>query len=361
MKKFHSFGACLIVLGVFVIFGSLYWETIVVSSESLPKAVKVNHEKPIYLMFLDHVGIAFLSLGILGIILDLPNWQKYFQERLSEVVTQRKYLNTLSKDELIGLQTATLKAFFKVEDIDREGSLLSFFHSRIHDLIASPYRQGVASTVQAEHEPNTPYLRIQESMSYTCHRVGESIQGEITWMPQPEEFCVQNLKVTVGVPPKYVNSHKGTTYDYSALQKLKCGTGYKIPLSDYRDCDGLKVLIEANYLLIQDRFTTWTMTHPTKRFTFTASFPKDLTLIHELFGNIADSEVNVFLAAGLFSASCDDWVLPGSGLVIQFRPIPIPNGPNPESLRTEVESPKGEISKNPQTARQIPETVQTVC
>ena len=150
MYRFIIYGAGLGVLGVLVIVGSLYLETIVVAD--------ATGEKPLYLKVFDHIGIAFLSLGIVGIILDLPNWQKYFQERLGEVVTQRNYLNTLGNEELIALQTATLKAFFKVEDIDREGSLLNFFHSRIHKLIASPFRENIASILQIERDTDPTYL-----------------------------------------------------------------------------------------------------------------------------------------------------------------------------------------------------------
>jgi hypothetical protein len=89
----------------------------------------------------EHLGIAAIIFGLVGIIVDFPHWQKYFQERLAKTVIEREYLKTLNKPQLISLQTDTLKAFFEVDEIDREESFLDYFHAKIHGYIASPYRE----------------------------------------------------------------------------------------------------------------------------------------------------------------------------------------------------------------------------
>src|SRR6516225_3772973 len=57
------------------------------------------------LRLFEHLGVAAIVLGGVGIIIDFRHWQKYFQERLAETITGRNFLATLSKTELISLQT----------------------------------------------------------------------------------------------------------------------------------------------------------------------------------------------------------------------------------------------------------------
>jgi hypothetical protein len=329
MKRILVGGIGLALVGVLIIVFALYLEP-------SPSLAPTSHESSVVVKFLDHVGIAFLSLGILGIILDLPNWQKYFQERLAEVVTQRNYLRSLGKDELVGLQTATLKAFFEVEDIDREGSLLNYFHSRVQRVIAEPFRESLSFVVKYAKSQDANKLVVDESVSYTCRRVGGRIQKQISWMPEPEEYEVQSVAIKLEVPASHASAIEAASQnekpvkrddgslvfeiENKALEKYKKDEGYVFPLDKFKDCDGMRITVTSTYLISKDRFTTWTMSHPTKGCNFSASYPDELTIIHEALGNIADLDLEIVNRPGLFSVHCNTWMLPNSGFVFQLRP-----------------------------------------
>ena len=98
---------------------------------------------------------------------------------MAETVIGRKYLKTLSKPQLISLQTYTLKAFFELDGIDREESLLNYFHSKIQGYIGSPYREDTAAVISIRLDENEDSYIIEEGISYKCGKVGQSIQDEV--------------------------------------------------------------------------------------------------------------------------------------------------------------------------------------
>lgn len=287
--------------------------------------------------YLDHAGVACLSLGTLGVILDLPNWESYFHQRLADVVVERKFLRTLGSDELIQLQIQTLKAFFKVEDLDKEGLLLNYFTKRIQRQIAQPFREDANTTIVYKHDPeNSNLLLAEETARYTCRRVGLKLQEEVTWMPQPGEYKTQNIRIVLELPADEATKLKDSTI-LASLESVsndrrryvvpnameashKRGEGWCFPLSKFQDCDQLEITISATYTINRERFTSWTMAHPTRRFSLVASFPEDLDIWFETLGNISDVEIRAEKKVGLFSASYSEWVLPGSGVVFQFLP-----------------------------------------
>ncbi len=129
-KVFH-YCLVLICLGIIAGLSAVVWE------EAYPT---LPHGWALTRKLLDHLAIALFSVGLIAIIIEFRDWQEYFQKRIAETILQQSYLRMLDKDQLIALQTNTLKAFFQVEDLDRKDSFLEFFHSRIHKYIASPPR-----------------------------------------------------------------------------------------------------------------------------------------------------------------------------------------------------------------------------
>src|SRR2546429_652112 len=107
-----------------------------------------------------------IVLKTIGILLTL-----IFAGRL----IQRLRTRTGSKEELVQLQTQTLKAFFEVEELDREGSLLRYFHRRVQSDIAKPYRQGILTIIKYEMSADPMLFDVDETITYTCKKVGESI------------------------------------------------------------------------------------------------------------------------------------------------------------------------------------------
>jgi hypothetical protein len=73
------------------------------------------------------LSVALIGFAIFSLALDTIDWREYFAERLKEVVIESDYLQTLDSDTLRDIQTRLLKAQFKNQAIDKEGSFLNYF------------------------------------------------------------------------------------------------------------------------------------------------------------------------------------------------------------------------------------------
>ena len=98
------------------------------------------------LKFGDHLGIAVLSIGAIGLLLELPNMLGYFNKQIVDTITEEKYLKKFNDPELEKIQTKLMKAFFKTEDIDKEGSFFRYYRAKIQDFIGKPYREETTGT-----------------------------------------------------------------------------------------------------------------------------------------------------------------------------------------------------------------------
>src|ERR1700730_3162650 len=115
MKPAIRSGIFWIIVGVLLIFASLYFES------QLSEIVHPSHNPSFIgtcIKALDVVGVALLAIGALNILLETRDWRNYFAELLREIVVEQSYLNTLDKDKLTILQTNVLKALFRDQLID---------------------------------------------------------------------------------------------------------------------------------------------------------------------------------------------------------------------------------------------------
>ncbi|HEX9942476.1 MAG TPA: hypothetical protein VGG03_10695 [Thermoanaerobaculia bacterium] len=285
--------------------------------------------------FMEHMGIALISIGILGIIVDFRSWQKYFQARMAETIIQRDYLKTLSKPQLIDLQTDTLKAFFRVDDIDRKGSLLEFFHDKVHNYIGSPYRENIQAVLSiVPTEDGTGYV-VDDVVSYTCKKVGDYIQEEVRWLADADEIlALDEFKVQIRVPQNFFQSPEFKTrypsismpetfFDmkdnsHQRLIPAEKGHGYTLALSEFKQIDDLYVKVSVRYTIAAGRMITWKMTHPSKNVTGAVRFPSDSSIHVEVFG-FNREELNEELRPGLYTFNYGSWLLPYTGFAFDFR------------------------------------------
>jgi hypothetical protein len=316
-----AWGSLIILIGVLLILGMMLIE-VTVKPE--------RHEFIIHIGLVEHLVVSDIVLGCVGIMADFHHWQKYFQERLAETIIGRNYLKTLSKPQLISLQTDTLRAFFQVDEIDREESLLGYFLTKIQGYIASPYRldtSGIA-TVRLSEDKRT--FLVEETISYKCRKVGGSIQNEVSWVYSKdlikniEEFHIQ-LEIPEGLyqAPDFQARHPAisgiqTTYDMKVKDGSKLipdanGAGFTLPLDDYRDIDGLYVEVHVKYVVGCGWPFTWGMSHPSKNLTLTVNYPEDFDLEMNAFG-IQDDEYHEEKRKGLYVLRYDSWLLPSMGL-----------------------------------------------
>src|SRR5262249_13526494 len=153
MKSTTATGVALLILGLLAIFASLYFEALHLDpSHPIAEPTLIGTG----IKLLDVAGIGLIATGILNILIETRDWRDYFSRLLREIVIEQSYLDTLDKDKLTALQTNVLKALFRDQLIDREGSFLNYFHSNLHKYIAEPYREDVSSEISiTEHDPAT--------------------------------------------------------------------------------------------------------------------------------------------------------------------------------------------------------------
>jgi len=277
------------------------------------------------------LGTALVTLGIVGIIVSFKDWTDYFKERLSEIVISRNYLDKLTKDELIGLQISTLKSYYGVDDIDREGSFLFYFQNKMQAYIGSPYREDISTTINLTKLNDIEFL-VTDTITYKCRMVGGNIQEDIKWGAMKGEYSeVKSVDFFVKCPPQYHGTCKvkcgkikcGEFYKFDVEELEDLGgnlEGYKAKLTKFANIDHLFAKIVSVYVTKTDKISTWKMAHPTQNFNFTAHFPDNINIHVETFGmdQYTCHEVNEI---GVYNLRSDDWVLPYNGIAYNFYPV----------------------------------------
>lgn len=323
MNKPNSWGILIALIGLITVLLTIIFEEVIKPP---------THITIVSLKFFEHLGIALVILGLVGVIVDFDDWRKYFQERLAETIIKRDYLRNLDQPELLSLQTDTLKAFFQVDDIDRKGSFLEYFHTRIRDFIGSPYREDTHAIMTIDYTDSKDLLEVEDSITYKCRKVGDFIQENIKWFNLPDEVHeVLDFKVLIQIPKNFFQSPEFKTrypeatehpiifeMNNEKLEKADEGIGFKLSLGDYKEIDGLKVKMYARYRVKQDRFLVWKMTSPSNRLMLIFNYPPELEFSIESFG-IEPDDLEEESKKGFHSIKYDSWLLPNNGFIFQFR------------------------------------------
>jgi hypothetical protein len=334
MSKIVAFGMFAVTLGLLLIFCGLYCE----------EALKP--ERTIFLVglkLLDHIGIAAISIGLITMILELRDWQQYFQTRLVETILNRNYLETMSKDELIDLRTKTIEAFFKIKNLAKEGSFLQYFDDKIHNFIGGPYREDLEMHMAfSDPDAQGNLFTVHETLSYVCRKMGDHIQPEVNWgstLPY-EVAAINDFSIEIKVPqnffqspnfqtefPDFLNptnvykpaaAHAGVEEPNSVrVVPWEHGLGYRFPLAKFREIDGLYVKVVVKYTVPKDTLHTWTMSHCSKNVNVTLSFPDCYDIHVDNFGT-EEAVVDQTMFAGMYTFKYNSWLLPVTGIAFHL-------------------------------------------
>lgn len=325
MNQLFRYGYLLVVLGLLIIFIGLY-----IDGQFNP------HERFVVLVLklLDEAGIALFLAGTVGILLELPDWRDYFQRELAKIIVDQAYLNKMNNDQLIALQTNTLKAFFKTADIDRKDSLLHYYYSRIHQHIGSPYRESANDVINIRYRNGGDEVEVEETVSYRCRKVGGRIQANVRWLEtgavQIKQMQLTDHWVEIRVPsetfrsPTFAVTNKAVTaesrrFTRSEMPAFAGGEkiGFEMLLADYAGIDDLHVRSHVKYTMPVNMPFTWAMSHPTKGVLAVVNYPSDLELTSSLFG-LTDDQVSAEARPGFYQVEYDSWLLPDTGLAFQL-------------------------------------------
>lgn len=312
MKIGFTYGIFGILAGLLLILLSLYLD---IPSAPMNAGIEASRGVPhIAVKLLEATGAILFGVGLLNIMLETKDWRDYFEQRIRDLIVDQKYLNILDKETLNSLQTNILKAQFKDEQIDREGSFLNYFHSNLHKYIAEPYREDVTLEVICKMDENADFL-IFDRITYVCRRSSTGIQSHIVWLVDEEEYsCIETLQIDIQYP--YDHERKGEQERmYDDVPEL--GKELSIPLSDFKDVDGLIVIISSRYKANREKFQYWTMAHPSRSFQITIMFPPEMDL--QVKPLVLNPElILTTVNQGYYKAKYDSWMLPESGLAWRF-------------------------------------------
>ena len=263
------------------------------------------------------LSIALMGFGIFSLALDTKNWKEYFGERIRDVVIENDYLSTLDPEALKEIQTRLLKAQFKNQTIDKEGSFLNYFHLHLHKFISEPYREDVSTEVlMREHETQQDKFAITDKVTYVCRASRGNIQAHVGWKPDEGEFEeVISLRITVQFPPHHRDAGKRDEIYFAKDEELNkdLESGIKIPLDKYKSVDGLVVTTESEYIVGLGKFQYWQMAHPTKNFEITIVYPKSLAIQFKTLV-LEDVVSQITKQPGYLKFGYGSWALPQSGL-----------------------------------------------
>jgi hypothetical protein len=323
------------------------------------------------------LGMTTFTMGIFTVVVEMKNWRNYFERGLSDIVLKHEYLDTLSDDQLVNVQTNALKAhykkaYYKNDDSDAEGSFLDYCIKNIHQYVGLPYREDVYDEIVVKaFDKSKDVMSISEKLTYTCRRVGPSIQSRIAWMPDdgehlnmkridlslkypmnheksgevvtppPQEYMkaagyvitAQSLEMlkTENVPDsviaklghltlqciykdrfsEVVRSTIGDEHvDISLLQKhVEEIKGCEFELGEYKDVDGLVATMNLEYEAKLLDLQSWKMAHPTKNFTLIIKYPEGLKLDVQEFVSYP-IQFQTTKMSGYYSARYSLWLLP---------------------------------------------------
>lgn len=268
------------------------------------------------------ISVALIGFGIFSFALDTKNWKEYFAERIKEVVIENDYLNTLDQEALKETQTRLLKAQFKNQAIDKEGSFLNYFHHHLHRFISEPYREDVSTEVLMQAHPSQADLfKVTDKVRYVCRSSGGKIQTHIGWKPDEGEFEeVLSLKISVQYPSHHKNAgEKVVIYPTSnSILKADLTEGIRIPLDNYQDIDSLVVTTESEYVVKSGKFQYWQMAHPSKNFEVTITYPSDCQIQFKTLV-LEDVVSQITEHPGYLKFGYGSWALPQSGIAWLIR------------------------------------------
>jgi hypothetical protein len=323
-------GACWVVLGLALIFLSLILEVVFYVPDLQHPASSAVTYLGLNLLhalvkLLEVSGIAFMVLGLIHLVIETESWSEYFRERLREIVTAQSYLNTLDNDRLRALQTSILKAQFKDQQIDREGSFLSYLHSNLHPYIATPYREDVSAEVI--YTDGGDHWDVFDRVTYVCRRAASGIQADVTTQIDTDEYLsIQEFKIEIQFP----STHEKRGVIEPLYDKIpEFGKELAVSLEKYNQVDGLIVSISEKYKIRKDQFQYWTMTNPTKNFDLTLNFPKEYEIQCKHMV-LSPESVLATCQPGYYKAKYDFWVLPHSGIAWTFTRAATPAQTTPQ-------------------------------
>jgi len=332
MKKRFGLGFVWILIGFLLVVTKLYLDSLVFHANII-----------LYLKeLIVQLGIAFLTMGIISIIVQFKEWKSYFQERLKDIVMDQSYLNNLNKEELLNIQINILKSLYKGSDIEKVGSFSQYLQTRIQRHVCTPFRDHVGYSVDILECDNDPdCFIVNETLTYTCKSVNNIIQDDIYWTWTDDEIKeLISVDISVKCPDYFHNiycqkckSNNNCTSGIISLTKKHLDENYKtvesnryhgyaIKIDDIvKPVDGLQITILSSIKSRKNTLFSWSMIIPTKDITMFIKFPNGYKL-ESFIGGLENIEYSETFNGNMYTFVREGWLLPMAGIAFKLTSFP---------------------------------------
>jgi hypothetical protein len=317
---FKNFKTPLVTGIIFVLGGTFIWHLSTLSGTFSQSGMKL-------LEFISH---GLICVGFVAVILEIPDWRKYFGDRVSDIVLKNSYLDTLNDEQLSLLQAQLLQSKFRNSEIAREGSFLEFLQTNLHHHVNSSYRENVQSNVDIT-EVNGGDLLCIEELSYVIKTMGDDSIKDIEWTWVANEIKEDRLfRVITKCPPNKFRSNNchcpkqnncidGSLELTSEKQTFENNDiGYKINLDTHLEVtNGILVKVKLEYLMGKNRLYFWSMIVPSKMINLNVRFPEHYK-IDSFIGGLYKFDYIEEKTTHSYSFTRNGWMLPRAGIALNF-------------------------------------------
>lgn len=260
------------------------------------------------------VGVAIFIFGMFNILVDLPSWRKYFEERIKAILIQQDYLDGLSDGVLLALETNVLKARFKSTSLSSPESLHHFIRKNIQTFLPLPYHENTHAEVVYE-SAGPGLLLVTDKVSYTSRAVDGKLDRMVRWVADGAAYkTVKGIKLEITYPsghPKAGRTETPVTIPPGKRELLH-------QLSDDQASDRIRLAITAKYVIDEQKMQYWELSRPARDVEVTLKFPDAYTLSFTSFVPVAQN-ATLTEAPGYFHLKYLDWTLRNSGFAWQLR------------------------------------------
>lgn len=293
-------GIVVVLLGIIILMWGSYYDgkSIIENAKSFAQAL----------------GCSVILAGVFGIVLEWKSTRDYFGKRLSEIVLEDDYLKRLSKDRLRNLFLSIQRHIFDTDDVKKEGGFLDYFNRHLHGYIVQPYRENVSAEMTFSKRDDGD-LDVKDKISYRCREMNGLIQDFVQVKPEENEFLSWDYtSVTLGSGDDKVVEE----FDSEKLNKiLKSDAPLKVTIPEKLKVDNLKVEIEQHYSIKRTKLQSWQMSHPTRGFKVSISYPIDMKIDTLPLLEVRD-EATITKQPGYYGITYNEWMLPQSGITWTF-------------------------------------------
>jgi|GEM_PF-5676120 len=269
-----------------------------------------------------HLSVAAIVFGIFNMIIGIPDWSRYFEHRLQNIVFNYSYLSSLSQEQLRRLWRQVIRARFANQDVERSGTFVDYFDRHLHADLGTPYRENVRGVMS--YEEHGDLFFVHDFLSYVARKNRGAIQDSVNWENDDDEIdTVLDVRVGVrfpdghprsGEPPEMLETKEGTNENPLPRRVVvSCG------LAKYAEVDGLIIEVEARYLVKKSRFQYWEMSTSTRDFSLTINHQSGYAVVFKAF--VHDPQLTrIERLTRQFHFECDSWMLAHSGVAWRLEP-----------------------------------------